>query len=945
MANDEFRFGVLGPVQVRWTRQPVELGARQQALLAVLLVHMNKPVPVSEIIDAVWGEQPPRHARNALQTNVSRLRQALRSGLGASEGMLVAAGAGYVLNGGPAQLDSALFARHLAMARDHHRLGDPGAAAARVDAALALWRGEPFEGLEGAPIEAERQRLRELRLDAVCLRAQLSLDQHAPAEAVAQLVPLVNTHPLQEHPRLQLMLALYRAGRRADALAAFQDARRTLADELGIDPGPALQELHGRILRDDPELRVTESAGPFPPVLGAAAADDVPAEVIGRQRLGRAVKELAAAVLHQWTVEAQTRSLYRPEPVCVRWSSTGRPVAAAASAVLGGEGRHGQPERLDLRGDLADVVTAFRRLPARQLVVLGEPGAGKTVLAILLTLGLLGDPQPGEPTPVLLPLSSWDPHREHLHSWLARKLVEEYPGLDHAAAYGPDAAVRLVTEGRVLPVLDGLDEMPPALHSVAIDALDQAMSGGRPLVVTCRGTEYEKAVHHGGAIIARAAVVEIDPVGVEDAVDFLTARRPPGDTRWQPVVNELRGHPQGALAQALSTPLMVDLARTAYATPSADPAELTDSGRFPDRAAIENHLLDAFLPAVYAQRPAPPNPDRRPVPSPRYRPDQARRWLAFQARHLNGLHTSDLAWWHLDRAMPRAVRGLALGLPAALMFTVTGVLAGGPLVGLVYGASYGLAGWVANGWGRRPGPARVEARFRGTAARFSRRFAVGLVVAGGLGLGWSIPTDLFLCLAALFGLGLGAHVWLDVPTDVQRISSPPVVLRQERLSALAFVLSFAVSLGLAFTMAFTYGTELHHVMFDVRLALSAALASALMGRFLFRRLGAVAYGLAGIALGGTAIHQAPDLAHGLLAGTAFAVAVGTSVGVSRAWGAFAVTRIWLVLQGHAPVRLMLFLEDAHRRGVLRQTGAVYQFRHARLQRRLADEPPATTTGP
>ncbi|MBL1093969.1 MULTISPECIES: hypothetical protein [Streptomyces] len=133
------------------------------------------------------------------------------------------------------------------------------------------------------------------------------------------------------------------------------------------------------------------------------------------------------------------------------------------------------------------------------------------------------------------------------------------------------------------------------------------------------------------------------------------------------------------------------------------------------------------------------------------------------------------------------------------------MLAGGPLVGLVYGASYGLAGWVANGWGRRPGPARVEARFRGTAARFSRRFAVGLVVAGGLGLGWSIPTDLFLCLAAVFGLGLGAHVWLDVPTDVQRISSPPVVLRQERRSALAFVLSFAVSLGLAFT---TRGVQL-----------------------------------------------------------------------------------------------------------------------------------------
>ncbi|MFC4032302.1 BTAD domain-containing putative transcriptional regulator [Streptomyces polygonati] len=945
VANDEFRFGVLGPVQVRWTGRPVELGARQQALLAVLLLHMNTPVPAAAIVDAVWGEQPPAHPRNALQTTVSRLRQALRSGLGAPEGMLVAAGAGYVLHGDPAGLDAALFARHLHLAGEYRRLGDPDAAVARVDAALALWRGEPFEGLTGAAFEAEQQRLRELRLDALSLRARLSLDQGLPGEAVARLTPLVAAHPLRESLRLLLMLALCRAGRRADALAAYEEARRTLADELGIDPGPELREAHRRILRDEPELTAAAPAAPPPIPPGPGAADDPTAGSTDRRRLDRAARELAAVVLQQWTVEARTRSLHRPAPIRVRWSSTGRPVAAGASAVLGADSRAaGQTQRLDLRGDLAGAVAAFRRLPARQLVVLGEPGAGKTVLAILLTLGLLGDPEPGEPTPVLVPLSSWDPHREHLHTWLARKLVEEYPGLDNAAAYGPDAAVRLVTEGRVLPVLDGLDEMPPALHAPAIDALDQALSGGRPLVVTCRGAEYETAVHVGGAILARAAVVEIDPVGVEEAADFLTARQPPGATRWQPVVERLRRHPDGPLARALSTALMVDLARTAYAAPSADPAELTDAVRFPDRAAIENHLLDAFLPAVYARRPAPPDPDRRAAPSPDYSPDQARRWLTFLARQLHNAHTSDLAWWQLDRAMPPATRGFALGLPAAVMFAVTGMLAEGPLVGLVYGSSYGLAGYVANGWGRRPGPARVEVRFRGTARRFSTRFAIGLVAAGGLGLGWSIPADLFGWLLAVFGLGLGAHVWLDVPTDVRRISSPPAVLSQERLAALAFTLSFAVSLGLAYTMAFTYSTEkaYHHLGFDLRLALSAALASSLLGRFLFRRVGAVAYGLAGIALGGTAISRAPDLAHGLLAGAAFAVAVGASVAVSRPWGAFTMSRVWLALRGRTPLRLMLFLEDAHRRGVLRRTGAVYQFRHARLQRRLAAAGPSTT---
>jgi hypothetical protein len=126
------------------------------------------------------------------------------------------------------------------------------------------------------------------------------------------------------------------------------------------------------------------------------------------------------------------------------------------------------------------------------LVVLGEPGAGKTVLAMLFTLGLLADPEPNEPIPVLLPLSSWNPQREHLHTWLANKLLDDYPGLANTASYGPRAATRLIVGGRVLPVLDGLDETPPELHAAAINALDRAIAGGRPLMVTCRSTEYEK---------------------------------------------------------------------------------------------------------------------------------------------------------------------------------------------------------------------------------------------------------------------------------------------------------------------------------------------------------------------------------------------------------------------------------------------------------------------
>src|SRR5262249_28572714 len=380
----------------------------------------------------------------------------------------------------------------------------------------------------------------------------------------------------------------------------------------------------------------------------------------------------------QWTAEAEIRSLRRPQPLQLRWSSTGRPVAVAWSGVLGREPSAGEPQHPSLRGDLTDLVRKFRQLPNRQLVVLGEPGAGKTVLAVLLTLGLLDDLQPGEPVPVLLPLSSWNPQHEHLHTWFAHKLHEEYPGLANATAYGPHAAQRLVAEERLIPVLDGLDETPPGLHTAAIDAVDQAIAGGRPLVITCRSAEYEQAVLRDGSFLCTAAVVEIEPVNLGDAAAFLTARQQPGDSRWQPVVEHLRLNPHGPLACALTTPLIVDLARAAYADPARDPAELCDAIRFPDRASVEEHLLDAFLPAAYPQHPPPPFPavESRRAARRRYRPEQAQQWLTFLAQQLDRMPTNDLAWWQLPRAIPRLTQGVLFGLPAGVMFATAGELAG-----------------------------------------------------------------------------------------------------------------------------------------------------------------------------------------------------------------------------------------------------------------------------
>ncbi len=347
----------------------------------------------------------------------------------------------------------------------------------------------------------------------------------------------------------------------------------------------------------------------------------------------QAVTDLADAVRRQWVQEA-SRFLRRPEPIRIRWSRTRRPVAPSlATALNDGAG----PECL---------VKLFRKLRVRQLMLLGDVGAGKTALALLFTLGLLDSLRPGEPVPVLLSASSWDPRTEHLHHWLARRILEDYPALANHDVYGPDAAERMVTQGQVMVVLDGLDEISAALLPQAIDALDAAVANKHPLLVTCRSDDYQAAVARSGTILTQATVREIEPVNLDDAASFLMAAGPSATDRWCPVVDHLCSRPDVPLARALTSPLMVSLARTVYAAPASDPTELLDATRFPDQAAVEHHLLEAFIPAAY--RYVPPAP-RTPSTSAtgRYSPDQARHWLTFLGRHLDMLASRDLAWWQL----------------------------------------------------------------------------------------------------------------------------------------------------------------------------------------------------------------------------------------------------------------------------------------------------------
>jgi DNA-binding SARP family transcriptional activator/DNA-binding beta-propeller fold protein YncE len=251
-------FRILGSVEVRAGAEPLDLGGRKPtALLALLILYGTEGVSADRLIDELWGEDPPRTARKSLQVHVSRLRREL------GEGVLETRPHGYVLRIEREQVDLYRFEELLEEGRDALQAGNPRQAAFVLREALALWRGAPLAGLHGEPFaQSAAARLDDLRLDAVELRVEADLALGRHAALVGELERLVSEHPFRESLRRQLMLALYRSGRQADALAVYRSARRTFTDELGVEPGPELRELEAAILRHDPSLSSPSSRGP-----------------------------------------------------------------------------------------------------------------------------------------------------------------------------------------------------------------------------------------------------------------------------------------------------------------------------------------------------------------------------------------------------------------------------------------------------------------------------------------------------------------------------------------------------------------------------------------------------------------------------------------------------------------------------------------------------------
>ncbi|MCE7003890.1 NB-ARC domain-containing protein [Kibdelosporangium philippinense] len=253
----ELRFEVLGPLRAWMDKTEVDLGTpRQRAVLGLLLLRDGAVATQDDLVAAIWGNAAPPGVSGMVRSYVSRLRRAFGDGRPATT--LKTVGGGYVLSSDPDNLDLAAFQRRINVAREAKRSGDIEVQSLELRTALSLWQGTPLTGIHGEYVEAERVRLAQIKLAVTedLAEADLKLGKHA--ETMAGLMPLIKEHPLRERPRELLMLALYRSGRQAEALALYQESQRLFAEELGIDPGPELQRMHQRILQSDPDLTVSE---------------------------------------------------------------------------------------------------------------------------------------------------------------------------------------------------------------------------------------------------------------------------------------------------------------------------------------------------------------------------------------------------------------------------------------------------------------------------------------------------------------------------------------------------------------------------------------------------------------------------------------------------------------------------------------------------------------
>ncbi|MEV0623901.1 hypothetical protein AB0I81_62040 [Nonomuraea sp. NPDC050404] len=516
------------------------------------------------------------------------------------------------------------------------------------------------------------------------------------------------------------------------------------------------------------------------------------------------------------------------------------------------------------------------------------------------------------------PTESLNAH-PRLQDWLAAHLEQDYPALK-AVQFGTGVATALVDRRHILPVLDGLDEVSRDLRVRILTALNKSLGERDQLILTSRRHEFEAAVAQVGQPLIRAAVIVPAALTPSQAAEYLRAcLSDPPPPNWANVLDILANGTAPALAAFVGTPLGLWLIRTVYLAPCADPSPLAGFlGK--DATTLRTHLLERVIPAVVAARPPSSDPADHFRPRRHWDPEVVRRYLVLLARLFPPTTTRDITWWHIACVTPRVrlLAGLAAGLAVGLALWLPDgrVIAGLNLlphagVALMGGIGAGIAAGLF--WaGQEPGYANL--RMRGRLAllfrSLGRRFVViplpCIIVLGSMSWSMDRPGLVLLgfTIAAPATVALGLIAWAEKPLPTSS-STPRSTLRADRTLALLRAIASGIVGWLATGIAYV-GADgiLSVILFGHELSGAFELGFALE----------------------------PQLA---ILGLGLGLTLGVMAGKHHAWWAYTIAVAKLVLARQLPWRLMDFLDDVHRLGLLRAVGPVYQFRHALLHDHLA----------
>jgi DNA-binding SARP family transcriptional activator len=877
-------FCLLGPVEVRKDGQVIDIGpARRQCVLTALLLDANQSVSTEQLVDRVWGGQRlPARPRYAVATYVSLLRRALA---GVGELAIVSERNGYRAVVDERLVDVQEFRRLISEAR---AAGNDQDAIEMFGSALRLWRGPPFGVLDtpwlasiGATLETER-----LAAERDLTDARLRTGQHS-----ALLAPLSEwsaQHPLDERLVGQLMVTLYRSGRQADALTQYERTRVLLASELGVDPGPALRELHQQILVSDsalapvrpgPSARPSLPAAAVTPGAAAAAPHPPPASAPAPASGNRLQRQLmiqrqkviwidgALAQSFGIVPRIELRLTSKPDVVQRPWATVSRDEVPPASVI-------------DAGAPIGDVFDQA----GGALLILGAPGGGKTTLLLELAAELITRAGNDEelPIPVVFNLSTWRRSLRSLEQWLEDELHRRY-------VVPRKLARQWLAEDAIVPLLDGLDEVKTEDRGLCITAINNFVAdhGLLQVAVCSRIADYEEI----GSQLKLNTAVEVQPIASAQVLSHLEA----AGERLKGLHSAIATDRE--LLELLSTPLLLSIAATAYQDTAI--GELAPLGTGGDR---REELIESYIRRALRRRSS----------HGAYPSDKALAWLgtlAYQmSRHNQAVYYVEWtqSTW-LGGRLPRA----------AAAWAFPGLLAG--LAGLVAGYAIDFA----NKTGARLFGRGNDIHVAGISAGWLTGAVIGALVLvfsfdravrPAETITWSLRSLRSNALRqARSGLITGTVTAGAVGTIMQVWGAATVVV---------FVVFFEL-LFLTFYLAIG---GISPAMRDMRTVPNEGIHRSLRNALLIGIPGGVLVGVITGCAFGVRLTLQFGLIDGLVTGGSVFVLTALHAG-GRAWLHHFALRGALVISGQIPVRWVRFLHYATDNILLHRIGGGYAFTH------------------